>query len=126
MTTTTQCLVDDGVDEMDDFALLYHYFTAQGDNLIGNSQTTFASFQEDSGRLIVATKDPNLIVHCPYRECAEKASLEYAQEHAATFAVSGSQVVCILGGVTATGGSYVQAALRAAVRHARLNSVSAG
>jgi hypothetical protein len=100
--------------------LLYHYFKEDGDHVIGNPKSVFATYTPETEKLEIFAADQSSFEIVPYRTITMLEALDFAQEKQASFSVKATQVTCQIGAIQATGGSYPEAALRALVKHLRL------
>ncbi len=100
--------------------LLYHYFKEDGDHVIGNPKSAFATYAPETEKLQIFAADPGSFEIVPYRTITMLEALEFAQEEQASFSVTASQVTCQIGAIQATGDTYPDAAIRALVKHQRL------
>lgn len=101
------------------FEVLYHLHKEDGDGIIGNAQSAFATFDPAKEKITVYAKSEEHVEVVPHRTVSVLAALECAKAEGASFTVCGTQVICVLKDVSAQGSSYGEAALRALLKFQR-------
>ncbi|WP_139026322.1 hypothetical protein [Methyloversatilis universalis] len=89
------------------------YATYEGSGVVGSPTAGFAYFVEKNDTLVVISADRTRVRHISQEQIMQTVAMRVAQSLGASFLVHGTQVLCNIKGVSQTGETYGEAALRA-------------
>lgn len=99
--------------------LVHAVYTEEGGDVVGNPTAGFAYFANETNTLVVVSENGKNVNHVSPSQIMTIHAMEVARDLGASFVVQGTQVVCIIRGVSQAGGSYGEAALRAILAYSR-------
>lgn len=99
--------------------LVHAVYSEEGGHVVGSPTAGFAYFANESNTLVVVSENGKNVNHVSPRIIMTTHAMEVAQDLGASFFVHGAQVICNIRGVSQTGGSYGEAALRAMLAYSR-------
>ncbi len=105
------------IEGMTTLELLYHLCKSEGTEVVGSPERAFAVFDASKGILSVYSKSTDFVHMVSHETKTMLAALECAQTSGASFMVCDEEVICVLKGVTASGKTYGDAALRALAKY---------
>lgn len=99
--------------------LVQAVYTEEGGNVVGSPTAGFAYFANETNTLVVVSENGKNVNHVSLSQIMTIHAMEVAQDLDASFVVHGTQVVCTIRGISQSGASYGEAALRAILAYSR-------
>lgn len=104
--------------------LVYALYAEEAANLVGSPSAGFAYFLEGADTLVVVSDDPRKVRHVSMESIMATDAMKVAQELGASFMPMGNLIICNINGISQTGSSYSEAAMRAILANGRLEKSS--
>ena len=86
---------------------------ALGTEIVGSSTSAFAFLNPETDTLVIVSENDKKFIHVSFGDWISYYAMDIAQDESAAFIVQGDKVICSIHGITESGDSFGEAAMRA-------------